>query len=265
MTTDFNLLTFKAISSFTNDLCEIYGKDYHELKLYQRLLNKTTFSHDKAIRKHIETFRNFCISNREGILSKSLDSMKSDDKIAYSSRVYIDIVKIMKNSDKETVDVIWKHLLTISAFVDPAGKAKEILKRSSTKENKFIENIVNKVEGMNPHEKNPMEMLTTLLSSGALNEIATDLSNQQKEGNFDIGKLMGSVETLCSNLLPPTKDGESPLGNMMSAMAPLLANLTQGQNGGGNGGVDLDSMMKQIINSQASKTTVEEVKQDDVE
>ena len=75
MTTDYNLLTFRAISTFTNDLSEIFGGENHSLKLYQRLLNKTTITHEKAISKHIIAFKNFCVSNREAILSKSLDKL----------------------------------------------------------------------------------------------------------------------------------------------------------------------------------------------
>jgi hypothetical protein len=38
MASNYNLTTFKAISTFTKELAEIFEKDHHPLKLYFRLL-----------------------------------------------------------------------------------------------------------------------------------------------------------------------------------------------------------------------------------
>jgi len=273
MTTDYNLLTFKAISTFTNDLSEIFGTDYHSLKLYQRLLDKTTITHEKAISKHIDAFKHFCISNRDAILNKNLSKL-NNDKIEYSSRVYIDIVSIMKKADTETVNVIWKHLLNISAFVDPAGKAKEILKKNSvdsSNESDFLENIINKVESnINPNSSNPLEAVSTLMSSGVFNDLVSGMNTKLQDGSLDLGKLVGTVEKMCSTLIPPQagNNGEqaSPLNlaGLMSSIGPILSNLSQtGASGVEGGGLNLDAMMKQLSQIQSSKTIIEEVKKED--
>ena len=272
MTTDYNLLTFKAISTFTNDLSEIFGTDYHSLKLYQRLLDKTTITHEKAISKHIDAFKHFCVSNRDAILNKNLSKL-NNDKIEYSSRVYIDIVSIMKKADTETVNVIWKHLLNISAFVDPAGKAKEILKKNSSEssnESDFLENIINKVESnINPNSSNPLEAVSTLMSSGVFNDLVSGMNTKLQDGSLDLGKLVGTVEKMCSTLIPPQvgNNGEqsSPinLAGLMSSIGPILSNLSQtGASGVEGGGLNLDAMMKQLAQVQSSKTVVEEVKKE---
>jgi hypothetical protein len=72
MTTDYNIITFKAICTFVNDLSEIFSNENHSLKLYDRLIKKTTLSHDKAISKHIQAFKIFCKENRDAILNKDL-------------------------------------------------------------------------------------------------------------------------------------------------------------------------------------------------
>jgi hypothetical protein len=268
MTTDYNLLTFRAISTFTNDLSEIFGGENHSLKLYQRLLNKTTITHEKAISKHIIAFKNFCVSNREAILSKSLDKLLVD-KIEYSSRVFIDIGTIMKSADKETLSIIWKHILTISAFVDPAGRAKDILKKTeSSNESNFLENIINKVESnVNPNSTNPMEAVSSILNSGVLSELFTDMSSQTQNGSLDLGKLMGTVEKMCNSLAPPSADGKPAinLAGLMSSMGPLLSSLgtvgaTGGDGAGMPAGVDINAMMSQLMKAQQqpSKTEVEE-------
>lgn len=270
MTTDYNLSTFKAISTFTNDLSEIFGGENHSLKLYQRLLNKTTITHEKAIGKHISAFKNFCVSNRDAILSKNLDKL-TEYKIEYSSRVFIDLGSIMKSADKETINIIWKHILTISAFVDPAGRAKDILKKTeSSNESNFLENIINKVESnVNPNSSNPLEAVNSILNSGVLSELFTDMSDKTQNGSLDLGKLMGTVEKMCNTLAPPGADGKPAinLAGLMSSVAPLLGAL--GNAGGGvpntgtgspGGGVDINAMMAQIMKAQqqTSKTEVVE-------
>ena len=53
MSSDSSLITFKAISNFTECLDEVFGKKQRSLKLYAHLLNKTRLSHTKPIKKHI--------------------------------------------------------------------------------------------------------------------------------------------------------------------------------------------------------------------
>ena len=108
---NYEIIAFKAISDFTKELCENFAsKDKnHSLKLYEHLLNKTTLSHNKAIKKHIEAFREFCVANRDAISNKN-SSLLINNKVTYSSRVYIDFSSIFKEADRETSIIIWKHL-----------------------------------------------------------------------------------------------------------------------------------------------------------
>ena len=68
MKTDYNILTFKTINDFVKELSELFGSTNHSLKLYQRLLDKTTINHEKSIEKHIEIFRCFNIGKKLSIL-----------------------------------------------------------------------------------------------------------------------------------------------------------------------------------------------------
>ena len=239
-TINYELIAFKAISEFTKELGEIFtSKDKnHSLKLYEHLLNKTTLTHDKAIKKHIEAFREFCVSNRDAIKSKNF-SLLIKDKVVYSTRVFIDFTSIFKEADRETTAVIWKHLLTISALVDPAGKAKEILKNSSsTKEANFLSDIIEKVESnVNPNS-NPLEAISSIMSSGVFNELITGMNSGIQNGDLDLGKLMGTVQTMCSTLTSDINNGNPPGGNdnPMNMINSLMANMNTG--GGTSGGVE---------------------------
>ena len=109
-----SLITFEAISNFTNDLGEVFSDKHRPLKLYIHLINKTTLQHKDPIIKHIDAFRKFCTANRDAIAEKNVKKLV-EEKISYSNRVFIDMKQILNMADKETSNVIWKHLLTISA------------------------------------------------------------------------------------------------------------------------------------------------------
>ena len=247
--TDYNLIAFKAITSFSNELSETFGKQNHPLKLYDRLISKTTISHDKAIKKHIEIFREFCIANRDSLANKDFKNLAST-KVEYSSRVFIDFNNIFKKADSETTEIIWKHLLTISALLDPAGNAKEILKKA--KENKteanFLTDIISKVESHVKPDSNPMEAVSAIMSSGVFTELISGMNSGIQEGTLDLGKLMGTVQTMCSSLggLQGATDGSVGSSSSASASAgidmDMISNMmkTMSSGGGGDGGAPPD-------------------------
>lgn len=197
-------LTFKAIKTFVNELNENFGASNHSLKLYHRLLEKTTDTHLQSIEKHIDAFRLFCLQNQEAILNKDLSKLNTEhQKVLYSTKVYIDIGSIFRSTDKETSEVIWKHLLTIYALIDPTAKAKEILKQSTSgKEGDLFSKIFSKVEEhvSNNQTTNPLEFATSLLGSGVLNDIISDMDSGVKDGSLNLGKIIGSVENLVKSL-----------------------------------------------------------------
>ena len=268
------LMSYKAISDFTKELNNI-SEDNHSLKLYVHLLNKTTLSHDKAIRKHIGIFRDFCIINRDGILKKDF-SLFNQNRLEYSTRVFIDFKKIFNESDTDTTNAIWTHFLTISALLDPAGKAKELLKKKANKEADFLSDIISKVENNVKPDSNPLEAVSSIMNSGIFNELISDMNSGLENGNLDLSKLMGTVQQMCNGLNnnpggseSSSSETENPLNmitklmgniqkndgpssseeNPMNMITGLLSSL--GNNGGGNseggGGVpDLSNLTNLI-------------------
>ena len=105
-----------------------------------------------------------------------------DNSLSYSVGTFtsgwrlINMKEIFQLADNETKQIIWMHLLTISALVDPAGRAREILKEESQKETcsisevNFLTDIISKVESnVNPNS-NPMEAVTSIMQSGIFSE-----------------------------------------------------------------------------------------------
>jgi len=210
--------------------------------LYQRLINKTTVNHEKTIEKHILAFRKFCVNNRDLILSKNISKLSSvESKIEYSDKVFIDFESIFKSADKDTTMVIFDHLLTISALVDPTSKAKEILKNDEkSKEADFLSTMIEKVEeNVDINSSNPMEVVNSIMSSGVFNDLLSNMNNSLQDGSRDLGKLVGTVEKLCSNMAPKGVDGGGGGGANNINLMQMLGSLNLGNlNKGGDLGTD---------------------------
>ena len=293
MNNDTSLVCFKAISNFTSELGELFSKQQRSLKLYCRLINKTTIVHDNSIKKHIDAFKTFCIANREAIFTKSIDKM-TVSKISYSQRVYIDVNDIFKLSDKDTIKIIWEHLLCISALVDPAGKARDILKKNMEagdaggEETNFLTDIINKVEQHVDPDANPMEAVSSIMKSGIFTDLIGGMNNGLSNGSLDLGKLMGAVQGMVGKLSEQTNSSDStgsgsesdnPM-NMLTTMIgslsgtggqPDLTGLMQMMQGGGGGGDQPDIagimqvMMKTMGQNQGSNNEIVKIKSDDLD
>jgi hypothetical protein len=260
---DSNLIAFKAIANFTSELSELFSDKQRSLKLYSRLISKTTISHEAPIAKHIEAFRTFCVTNRQALLDK--DYLKfSENKVEYSERVYINMRDVLKIADKETAGAIWKHLLLISALLDPAGKAREMLAKGETTESNFLTDILSKVEGEFDPNASPMEAMSSIMSSGVFTDLIGSMNSGLQDGSLDLPKLMGTVQGMVSTLSEQAGDAEggaeamnmikTMMGNMqvpsgeeggeaqppdlMAMMGPMLAGMggMGGMGGGGGGG-----------------------------
>ena len=247
MINENSLICFKAISNFTTELGELYSKRQRSLKLYNRLINKTTITHDSSIQKHLDAFRQFCVINRDAIILKQVDKIHQP-RISYSQRVFIDMVDIFKISDNDTTKVIWQHLLCISALVDPAGKAKEILKESLESgkigggETNFLTDIIDKVEKHVDPNSNPMEAVSSIMKSGIFTELIGGMNQGLSDGSLDIGKLMGAVQGMVGQLGEKT-GGDPQSDNNMQMLSKMM-----GGGGSGNGSQpDIASMMQGMM------------------
>lgn len=257
------LLGFKCISTFVAELESVFGSKNKALRLYKRLISKTQITHDQAVNKHFNLFKNFCFKNREAILEKNVSKIV-DKKVEYSERVYIDFGFIFNNSESDVLDVIWNHLLTISAIVDPLSRAKEILKNnkiqtSEGEEEDFLLKIMNKLEGkINPETNNPMEAVSGILQSGILNELMSDIGSKK----MDLGKLLGSVQKLVGkmgNEMGDSDDSKNTM-NMINTMMGTLGNMG---NGNGNGTPpDMMAMATTLLGTLGNTSTPLEIKSD---
>lgn len=224
-----NIMPFKAIHSFVTSMNTEFGAKEKQLRLYARLIEQTTFSHELPIRKHVQAFRNFCIYNRESIFAKKSEAF-TQTKISYSERVFIDMAAVFKLADNDQKAVMWQHLLTISALVDPTGRAKQILKSAkSTKEGNFLNKIIEKVEkstSSGSNSGNPLEMINGIMSSGVLTDLMGSLNNAQNGGGegLDFGKMMGLVQNMIGTFTKDQPELQNLMGTLMKGMDTIKPN-----------------------------------------
>ena len=236
---DKTLSLFKAITNFVTCLNDCFGTKQKSLQLYCRLISKTTISDEIPIKRHIDAFNKFCAENKNAIIEKKKDNL-TDSKISYNEKVYINMEHIFRNCEKQEEEVIWKHMLTIYALIDPHSKAKEKLKdvlnrdNNSGKETDFLHNIFDKVgsnmeQNGNIADGNPMATVSNMMSSGIFTDIVTNMTEGIENGDLDLGKLMGSMQGMVSSIgemAGETNHGGDPnMANMLNQMNQMMGNL----------------------------------------
>lgn len=219
------LIAFKAISNFIKSLHEVYGDSIHSLELYSHLIKKTTFDDDEPIRKHVDAFKVFCELNRDAISNK--DHKLISGNIEYSKKVYLDMRRIFVAASVDTARVIWQHLLTISAIVDPTGNARKILKddkEASGKEVDFLTGIMDTVADKIDPNASPAEAISAVMQSGIFTDLISNMGQGLQTGDLDLSKLMGTVQKMVVKMSEDSGDpaqGEQAMGminNMVSSM-----------------------------------------------
>lgn len=252
MNNEVTFLAFRTICNFVNDLTSVYGSKYKPLRLYHRLINQTQIGHVEAIDKHVSIFRDFCVQNRDAIYENNSSKIRTNT-VTYSNKVYINFSHVFDIADPDTKPIIWRHLLTISAILDPAGNAKNILKNISENktedekvgETDFLSDMIDKVGKNIDPNASPTEAISSLMKSGLMTDILGSMENGLKNGQLDMSKLLGSVQKMVGSLKDQVGDdpdakqavslidtmvgsmnnGEQPnLGSMMSMVSSLMLN-----------------------------------------
>lgn len=233
-----SVLIFKAITCFISDLHAEFGQRHKSIALYNRLLEKTGIMNTGPIHKHIECFRNFFSANRQAMEEKKQE-LFTETKISYSDRVYVDVSTVLRQSSPDNASIIWRHLLTIWGLVDPTSQARRVLQESiqnangKDKESQFLSDIIDKVEktvgSQQADTSNPMAAVTSLMSSGVFTDLISGMQSGLSDGSLDIGKLMGSVQTMMGKMgggAGSSGGGGMPdLSAMMSMMGPMMSGL----------------------------------------
>jgi hypothetical protein len=243
--------TFQTLCDFVTELHECFhsytGTIYRALKLYHRLLSSTRFQDDEMIQRHVDACRTFCQRNRTCI---ERDAPLVVPRLMFSNAIYIDVTKLMAQSDTETQQTIRTYLLTLSALVDPQSRAKELLQQTSTptpshdlfgqseqsgSEENFLAGLMSQfgsqafagmagMGGLGENgSMNPMEMIQQLMGSGMINQMMDSMSSKIDSGELDLNKMMGAMQGVVQSVQSQLSESDDPLIRQMMSMFNLDA------------------------------------------
>jgi hypothetical protein len=239
-----DLTSFQTILEFITNLQDYYGADKHPavrpLNLYHRLISKMSFRDDELILRHINVFKNFCVSNREQIRTRN--SELNVKKIEFSDRIYIDMGYILNKSDADSTNAVWEYLLTISAYVDPENKTKELLQQlrenTNSNEGNFLANMIETMSTQLPGagagagaggggDGNPLALIGNLMNSDLIGNLMGSMNSNLENGNLDLGKLMGTMSGLINNVKSEIEKSDDPTIKQLSSLLNLPIPQTQ--------------------------------------
>lgn len=236
-----DLTTFQTILDFVTNLNDYFGNEKHSsvrpLNLYHRLISKMSITDDDLILRHINVFKIFCENNREAIRSQNKEL--NSTKIIFTDRIFIDMQYILNKADDESLSAIWEYLLTISAYVDPENKTKQLLqelKDKNTPENDFLSNMLETMGSKMGSENggmdmsNPMSMIGNLMNSDLLKNMMGSMNDNVENGKLDLGKLMGTMTGLISNIKNEIDKSDDPTMKQLTGLLNLPGLLGQNTN-----------------------------------
>jgi hypothetical protein len=252
-----NIIIFKTISMFVKELGNMYGKSFRNVNLYMHLIDRTTFSHELAIQKHIDAFRVFCEENTESLMNSDHLSFKKKT-VKYSKKVFINFQSIFEKTISDgafdTSKTIWKYLHIIAMNLLPSFKSQfrdKIIanKKSPTatpsqdnsgagvsqpvgqtcQEENFLEELITKIESnVNLSENtNPMEAVTGIMQSGIFTEMISGMNNGFKNGTLNMNNMPNAIQKILSKMSPQSgKKGNKEFDQMKSTMDSMLGLLS---------------------------------------
>ena len=97
---------------------------------------------------------------------------------------------------------------------------------------------MNKVENcIDPNASNPLQAISTIMSSGLINELVNDMGQGIENGSLNLNSLMGTVQTMVSGM-GGASGGEGAPANPLGGidMTSITSMMQQMMSNGGTGG-----------------------------
>lgn len=220
------LEAFNAIVSFVNDLWDAFGnvKKASPLALYHRLIENIKFTDKESIKKVVDGFSSFLKQYELSVLKGEFDSVPQGTVIKYgaNARICIEIQSFFHRSrnDKETLEVIKRHLLTIGMILDPREDKMAELESSQqasdamgamlpgldmkTEEGQFISDILEDAKNslQDVDTSNPMAAMMAIYKGGAFQKMMSGMQS----GKMNPKSLAKMMKKTLNTLLPDDED-----------------------------------------------------------
>ena len=210
---------FYAVVDFVDALWENFNvsKKATPLSLYRRIVchiedKNTGKLNADGVNKVLSGFRQFLCIYEKHILDNNLDRIPRGVVIKYgdSNQIHLEIQKYIyqcnRIGDKDMIEVMREHLITISAILEPnkdkmeekmavLDNLSELGVDTSTKEGQFLGNILekakNSVSGMEPSGNGAVDMMN-IFQSGMIQDMMSGMQGVQS-GELDHNKMINSM------------------------------------------------------------------------
>ncbi len=188
--------SLQLIQQFVFALRDHYGKRFHSIKLYARLIGAASPEnprHEDAITKHLNLFTQLCLSNGAAIVGRDKAALENA-RVAYSDKVYIDLPNVLNAASEAEAATIWTHLLAINVSLVPDdGDALRAL-RASLNNGASVNSLLGQAKEIyacyvGDSEENPMEKVEAMIASGGLQRAQQEVVDGFKNGSIDLGHL----------------------------------------------------------------------------
>lgn len=244
--------TLTSIKDFVNDIHSIFGTKAGKtpLDLYHRLLQHVKDEKSDGLDNYVMGFQVFFNSHKKSLESvEDLEDIPRDVYIRYkdSGRVYLEIQKYIYKSAYEEKNIILEHLRTINASITPTESSLALLQdmtiasklniSANSKEYQFVKNLFEKARKAveNSDASDPASVITQLMSSGALNDMANGLKGNVTKG-MDLQKILEALTEYLQELMGGNNQSQSmtkeeqDLKNVVSGFVSSISSITQNIN-----------------------------------
>jgi hypothetical protein len=267
-----NKKIFSKFLTFLNELNEIFGTKHNSVFLYYKLCKKTSISNDTGLSKHIEYLKRFLLPNSDFIVKQQWQQLSPNEiRFDVSEKVYIPLQTLFKETDKETRQVMFKHLqllLLMNVSEDQRITIREALKMPveapvQNREEEFLNKFVEKVEekfknGSASAQANPMEAAMDLLKSGLLSDMTNTMKRDIENGNLDMNKLVGNIQNMIGQLSegnPNVPDFSSMLSSLSGSTSNTESSVVSNETSSPSTQFDPSSLMSMVSGLLGSSTT----------
>ncbi len=221
--TEPNFKAFGKILAFMNALNDAFSTDFPEVKKYYSLVKCTKLDNNSVINKQNKIFEDYCMKNFDAIKSNNLENLVSDD-IVYNDKIKFNLKSIVAGADKNSQDVICKHLQVILCLFHPDEDIKSSLAaaKSESKEDDIFNSIIASVEQQYSNTSDILsfdQALSDVKSNGLYDNALNKISQGVATGELDMEKLMNSAFGMISKIKEEANDPQiNGIVNMVEMM-----------------------------------------------
>lgn len=256
-----SLTTFALIGDFVQQLSIFFDVKSHlkdevliKLALYERLIEKTGPTNIEQINRHLSCFSEWVNNNMNACVESNLTQLNDEyENIMYSENVFLPLNALLrriqvqqKDSGKDVLTLMWKHIINIGYKLNPTDQLKERLiflysqnapeikhtnsGRTANREEELIDQTINDIKQEldsmgDKNVTNVKDVIVHMTKSGAFEKMLDNFTSCMDNEDINVGKMLNIVMSKAGN----GKVDVSGLSSVMKMMGANMGNAASGE------------------------------------